>query len=276
MNAALSSGILSGAIVFAMLSVACWLLSGRASGRPSPSRAGTTGSDGVPAGVGRARAAPRRGGLTDRVRRRGRGDRGALDADSMVPALVRQMAALLQAGRSRQALWTDTVQAWRMVLDRDATASGGRPDDAVLPVLEATERAASLGHSVSTALRAAARPEPGPARVWLDLADCWDVAERSGAPLAGILNRYADQLESDHDADAARRTAMAGPGATVRLLNWLPVFGLGLALVMGINPFAILLGTGIGWCALGAGTVLMVVGRRWTRAMVAAAAGPAR
>jgi tight adherence protein B len=77
----------------------------------------------------------------------------------------------------------------------------------------------------------------------------------------------------EDDADAARQTALAGPKATVSLLTWLPLMGLGLGIALGVDPLAILLGTPWGLAALAAGAGLTVAGRVWSARLVAAAAG---
>lgn len=110
-------------------------------------------------------------------------------------------------------------------------------------------------------------------RTWSELAACFDIAEASGCPLADVLTRFAAQLEAEDDADAARQTALAGPKATVRLLTWLPLMGLGLGAALGVDPLATLLGTPLGLAALFGGVVLTAAGRAWSARLVSAAAG---
>lgn len=137
--------------------------------------------------------------------------------------------------------------------------------------------AAAGGTPVSDAIRRSL-PSAFPrrdreSRIWADLAACFDVAEASGCPLADVLTRFAAQLEAEDDADAARQTALAGPKATVSLLTWLPLLGLGLGMALGVDPLAILLGTPWGLAALAAGIGLTAAGRLWSARLVAAAAG---
>jgi tight adherence protein B len=135
-----------------------------------------------------------------------------------------------------------------------------------------------MGLSPSEAIRggcsvaAFARNRAGELRAWRRLAACLDVAEASGAPLAAVLQRLAVQLESDLDAAAIRETALEGPKATVRLLTWLPVLGLGLGMLMGVDPVSFLIGGPVGWAALTSGTGLMIAGRYWSRTLISAAA----
>ncbi|MFQ4150117.1 hypothetical protein AAGW05_15745 [Arthrobacter sp. LAPM80] len=112
--------------------------------------------------------------------------------------------------------------------------------------------------------------------MWLDVAACFEVCEDSGASVAGVLERLADTIEADQDAAALRETALAGPRATMRLLSWLPFIGLGLGVLMGVDPLAVLFGHPMGWAVLGAGVGFAVVGRIWSARMIADAARPAQ
>ncbi len=214
---------------------------------------------------------PGRTGLVWRFRRQ-----PAVEAHE--PALlVHQITGLLRAGRSPLLLWRDLE-----LLYAEAVENGSVFAAQALPVLRAAGHSASLGLSVTAVLRdpdraegagAGARAGPGdPApTLWLDLASCFSVAERSGAPLAEVLTRYAVQLDAAVDAQAARETALAGPRATVTLLGWLPVVGVLLGSLMGVNPVGVLLGSPPGLLTLLLGLGLMLAGRLWSRRLVAAA-----
>jgi tight adherence protein B len=108
-------------------------------------------------------------------------------------------------------------------------------------------------------------------RIWCEVAACFDIAEASGCPLADVLTRFAAQLEVEDDAEAARQTALAGPKATVSLLTWLPLMGLGLGMALGVDPLAVLLGTPLGVAAVTVGAALTVAGRIWSARLVSAA-----
>ncbi|MDQ0689610.1 type II secretion system F family protein [Arthrobacter sp. W4I7] len=196
--------------------------------------------------------------------------------------VVQQLAALLKGGRTPARLWDEL---WFMYGAKSQT----RPDGATpaqkangltqgsAATLAAARSAAATGAPVSEAitrsLPAAFPRADRECRIWSQLAACLDIAEASGCPLADVLTRFAAQLEVEDDADAARQTALAGPKATVRLLTWLPLMGLGLGIALGVDPLAILLGTPLGLAALAAGIVLTVAGRFWSARLVAAAAG---
>lgn len=192
-----------------------------------------------------------------------------------VPLFVHQLAGLLRAGRPPGVLWADIESVYR--------EGQGAFSDAARPMIGTARRAAELGLSVPDALRqaVAARQAPGrrgvtalhESRLWTDLAGCLEVAEKSGAPLAGILGQYAGQLDAELDGLSARDTALAGPRATVVLLTWLPAVGLVLGFALGINPVKILTGSVPGQLALSVGLVLMLASRLWSRRLVLRAAG---
>ena len=220
--------------------------------------------------------------------RKGRTMRG-----SPMTLVVQQLAALLKGGRTPARLWDElwvvygapgheqpphlpASAAPRFPPSPRQHPSGGLSAGSVA-VLGSARAAAAGGTPVSDAIRrtlpAAAAGGDRETRIWSELAACLDIAEASGCPLADVLTRFAAQLEVEDDADAARQTALAGPKATVSLLTWLPLMGLGLGAALGVDPLAILLGTPLGLAALAAGVALTVAGRVWSARLVAAAAG---
>jgi tight adherence protein B len=212
-------------------------------------------------------------------------------APAAVPltVVVQQLSALLKGGRAASRLWDElwlVYAADGRVGNEPADGAGLSP--ASLAMLASARAAATRGSPVADAIRAAARSvfSGGPAsvggipagagrerRIWGELAACIDIAEASGCPLADVLTRLAAQLEVEDDAEAARQTALAGPKATVTLLTWLPLLGLGLGVALGVDPLAVLLGTPVGMAALAAGVALTVAGRIWSARLVRSAAG---
>ncbi|MHA7176748.1 type II secretion system F family protein [Arthrobacter sp. Sr24] len=214
-----------------------------------------------------------------------------------LPRLVRQLAALLAAGRTGPELWgvlahvvaaephnAGTGRRW-LAAGKNAAEEAG--NTATVTLLLVVQRANVLGLSSAAAIRNACAPDTskdrrrvpslsaGQRQMWLEIAACLEVCEASGAPVGAVLNRLATTMEADFDAAALRETALAGPRATVRLLGWLPFVGLGLGMAMGVDPLAILFGSPAGWTVLAAGIAFTVVGRMWSSALIAQAAGPA-
>ena len=201
--------------------------------------------------------------------------------------VVQQLAALLKGGRTPSRLWDElwAVHGAPRQADQSsgpgAMLSGAAPglalSDGSVAILASARAAAATGAPVADGIRRALptafQRQDREARIWSELAACLDIAEASGCPLADVLTRFAAQLEVEEDADAARQTALAGPKATVSLLTWLPVMGLGLGAALGVDPLGMLLETPLGLAALAAGIMLTVAGRIWSARLVAAAAG---
>ena len=95
------------------------------------------------------------------------------------------------------------------------------------------------------------------------------LAERTGAPLAELVERIeADARAADRGAAAAAAQA-AGARATAGLLAVLPVGGIALGYTIGADPLQVLLHTPLGAaCALGA-VLLQLAGLAWTQRLSA-------
>ena len=129
-------------------------------------------------------------------------------------------------------------------------------------------RAIGLGEEPGRAIAAHSTDLPGPAaEVLSGMAAVWTVSERSGAPRAEMILRYAAAQRDALDAERERRIAMAGPKSTVRVLSSLPLIGIGLGLLIGVRPLELITGLP-GQLSIGAGLALYVLGRWWMRTMM--------
>ncbi|HEY5518801.1 MAG TPA: type II secretion protein F, partial [Cellulomonas sp.] len=86
-----------------------------------------------------------------------------------------------------------------------------------------------------------------------------------------VLERVAAGLATAAEVDGERRSALAGPRATARVLTGLPVLGVALGAAVGADPVGVLLGGGLGTVALMTGVALVLVGRWWIARLVRAA-----
>jgi|GEM_PF-1484867 len=90
------------------------------------------------------------------------------------------------------------------------------------------------------------------------------LAERTGAPLADLIERIeADARAFDRSREAAAAQA-AGAQMTAWLLAGLPAGGLALGYSIGVDPVAVLLRTSIGAACALAAVALQVAGLVWT------------
>ncbi|SBT50908.1 tight adherence protein B [Micromonospora auratinigra] len=107
-------------------------------------------------------------------------------------------------------------------------------------------------------------PLDGPDRVARLARAAGRLADRTGAPLAELLERIEADARA-HDRGLAAATAQAaGARATAWLLAALPVGGIGLGYVIGADPIAVLLHTPVGAGSALAAVGLQVGGLLWT------------
>lgn len=261
------------------LTVAVWLVARPPGGRSGRIRKALNTVDPDSRGHGSGRGNNR--GWREAVRLRlatGHAVSRRRSAGVPMTVVAQQLAALLKGGRTPSRLW-DELWLVYAADDRTATPDGEpRLTPASRAMLSVARAAATRGSPVAGAIRAASGSafsgnHNRERTIWGELAACFEIAEASGCPLADVLTRFAAQLEVEDDAEAARQTALAGPKATVTLLTWLPLLGLGLGTALGVDPLSILLGTPLGMAALAAGVVLTVAGRIWSARLVRSAIG---
>ncbi len=121
---------------------------------------------------------------------------------------------------------------------------------------------------VRTALQAAATTPGGESLA--DVSAAWHLAEQAGAPLAAILDRMSGSLQAEVELDREVAAEAEPARATARLMAGLPIFGLGLGLLLGVNPIAVLVGSGLGVACLVAGLALACCGVWWIDRIVSA------
>lgn len=105
----------------------------------------------------------------------------------------------------------------------------------------------------------------------MDAAAAWELAERSGAPLAGVLRRVADAMRDDLELDREVGLEAVPARATGTLMATLPLFGVGLGAMVGAHPLRVLLTTWLGVACLAGGLLLSCVGVWWVDRIVSAA-----
>lgn len=171
----------------------------------------------------------------ERIRRRAQSRRHE------VAEAVGLMAAELRAG----------------VLPQRALASLA-PDFAFLA---SASRAAGLGGDVSAALRRESAAEG--CEQLVDVSSAWLVAERSGAPLARVLDRLEVAARDDREIEREVQSGVAPARATGRLMAVLPGVGLLLGSGMGADPIELLTSTVPGALCLAAGSALACSGVAW-------------
>lgn len=105
------------------------------------------------------------------------------------------------------------------------------------------------------------------------VARAWSLSDRVGCGLSeavGAAVRMATE-QADHRRQIA--SATAGPRATMQVLTLLPILGVGISTVVGVNPLQ-LYSSGVGRTALGLGLLLLWVGRRIIAGMIRRSCAP--
>lgn len=148
-----------------------------------------------------------------------------------------------------------------------AELRAGQPPPAALvnsagspPVWPTALAALRLDGAVSDALRLDAREH----RLLASVAACWDVGSASGSGLSSSIERLAQGARRSEEVRSQLEAELSAPRATARLLSGLPLVGLGMAMVLGVDPLNFLLSGPIGWGCLMGGAALIAVGILWT------------
>lgn len=232
---------------------------------------------------------------------------GSLIANDVVPAVVLLSAVLLWPDRSTirakaagaalaRPQPTSTLQRWLGAMPWPRHTAK-HPD--LLPLLDGLAASLSAGLTPEEALRMASRgstqeglegllhpvltaarqgePLGGPwQRLARDhdnpdlasLARAWMISERLGCPLAEAVSSTASTSRARTMLEQRLDSATAGARATCALLTVLPLGGVGIALLLGIDPIS-LYGTPISVASALGGISLLMAGRWIVNRMIA-------
>jgi tight adherence protein B len=188
------------------------------------------------------------------------------------PAIARARLVEIFGQVRRKRAEDDTATAWAMSIAGDLRA-GTEPNTALgnasgrLHFADRAAAAVRVGGDVSSAL--ALDAEIADDQLLRSVAACWSVGESTGSALAAIIEGIVDGHRESMSVRRSLAVELAGPKTTARLMTLLPVMGLFLAWVLGVNPLAWFFSSLIGWVALLGGMGLNVLGAVWTRALVA-------
>jgi tight adherence protein B len=201
---------------------------------------------------------------------------GGVYAALVARVVLRRWSAKAQATvRSRTldelgALAADLRAGLSPGLSAPGSALGTSPgDDTASASLSGTALAGSLGAP-------AGDPAASPADVrLLELtAAVWRLAERTGAPVADLVDRIEADARTADRARASVAAQAAGARATAMLLAGLPVGGIALGYAIGVDPLQVLLHTSLGAACVAGALLLQIGGLAWADRL--ASAGSAR
>jgi len=163
--------------------------------------------------------------------------RGRAGAESDAAAVLADVTALLHSGM-------DPARAW--------VAAGIEIDADGLP------RLGELGSDAMAASSALAGTR---------------LAREVGAPLARVLASVDEALARVAVARDATEAALAGPRMSARILRWLPLIGVGLAVLVDPGAVRTLIASPAGWALIAGAAALTWLGSWWMTRMVAVAEG---
>lgn len=156
----------------------------------------------------------------------------------------------------------------RGLMRREAARSTARARTRTLDMLcaLAADLRAGLPHTDPPVL-----PDP---RIGRLTTAAWRLAERTGAPVADLVERIESDTRAMARGQAAAAAEAAGARATAWLLAALPAGGLVLGAFMGVDPLHVLLHTPIGAaCATGA-VILQSAGLAWANRLATSGSTP--
>ena len=96
----------------------------------------------------------------------------------------------------------------------------------------------------------------------------WTLAVKSGGSVSAAMQALGEVFLVTAKHRREIELAFAGPRATARLVAWLPVVGLALAQLFGLNPLLAIFTKPIASISLAIGVILLFVGRIWTKSIV--------
>ncbi len=177
---------------------------------------------------------------------------GRLDVLPLLDGLSASLAAGLTPEESlRMASQTSTDAGVRVML---------------IPVLKAAQEGRPLGVPWQRIAREHDHPDLS------SLARAWLISERLGCPLADAVATTASTSRSRTTMDQRLTSATAGARATCALLSVLPIGGIGIALMLGIDPLT-LYGNPLSLASALLGLALLV-GGRWMVSRMIGRVGP--
>ncbi|MBF4163251.1 type II secretion system F family protein [Nocardioides acrostichi] len=179
---------------------------------------------------------------------------------------LRRLVARHAAARSAR-VTRERVQETCEALAADLAS--GRPPAAALdraaldwPPLAPVARAARVGADVPAAWRRLGADLDGAEGLRV-VAAAWQVAHRTGSGLAAALEAVAREQRRHLATARVVDAELASARSTGRLVAALPLGALLMGEASGGHPFEFLLGTAAGWCCLGAGLGVGLLGLAW-------------
>jgi|GEM_PF-2436927 len=156
---------------------------------------------------------------------------------------------------------------------RDLLYAGFSPAQAWSSVGVVTDsRGIPLAPSLERTLGTGTKPgQAAPNQYGSAIVAACEIALQLGSPLGPALSAVDRALCDERVALEEQAVVLAGPVTSSRLLQFLPLVGLALALILGANPLGWFVQSPAGACVGVCGIGFLVGGRAWTKRLIAAA-----
>jgi tight adherence protein B len=102
----------------------------------------------------------------------------------------------------------------------------------------------------------------------VSFAQVWQVCEKNGASLSPVLSSFNQQIRTENELRQELSSSLAGVKLSAYVLAFLPIIGIFLASILGVNSINWLANSSFGKISLAIALILEFVGIIWVRRLV--------
>ena len=102
----------------------------------------------------------------------------------------------------------------------------------------------------------------------VSFAQVWQVCERNGASLSPVLNSFNNQIRTENELRQELSSSLSGVKLSAYVLAFLPVIGIILAYLLGVNSISWLTNSSFGKTSLLLALILEIIGVFWVRRLI--------
>ena len=102
----------------------------------------------------------------------------------------------------------------------------------------------------------------------VSFAQVWQVCERNGASLSPVLTSFNNQIRTENELRQELSSSLSGVKLSAYVLAFLPVIGIILAYLLGVNSISWLTNSSFGKTSLLLALILEIIGVFWVRQLI--------
>ena len=102
----------------------------------------------------------------------------------------------------------------------------------------------------------------------VSFAQVWQVCERNGASLSPVLNSFNNQIRTENELRQELSSSLSGVKLSAYVLAFLPIIGIILAYLLGVNSIFWLTNSTFGKTALFLALILEIIGIFWVKRLI--------